>query len=53
LAGIKVVMVTALDDEKKRQAALAAGAMGYWVKPISPKELVDWIMAFEAAGEVE
>ena len=51
LAGIKVVMVTALDDEKKRQAALAAGAMEYWVKPISPKELVDWIMAFEAAGE--
>lgn len=53
LAGIKVVMVTALDDEKKRQAALAAGAMEYWVKPISPKELVDWIMALGATREVE
>ena len=53
LAGIRVAMVTALDDEEKRQAARAAGAMSYWVKPISPKDLVDWIMAPGAAGEVE
>jgi DNA-binding response OmpR family regulator len=51
LAGIKVAMVTALDDEGKRRAAREAGAMGYWVKPISPKELVDWIVALRAAGE--
>jgi DNA-binding response OmpR family regulator len=53
LAGIKVVMVTALDNEEKRRAALAAGAMAYWVKPISPKEMVDWIMALGAVGEGE
>jgi len=53
LAGIKVVMVTALDSEEKRRESLAAGAMSYWVKPISPKELVDWIMALGATREVE
>jgi DNA-binding response OmpR family regulator len=51
LAGIKVVMVTALDNEETRRAARAAGAMAYWVKPISPKEMVNWIMALEAVGE--
>lgn len=51
LAGIKVAMVTALDNEEKRRAAREAGAMEYWVKPINPRELVDWIMALGAAGE--
>jgi DNA-binding response OmpR family regulator len=50
LAGIKVVMVTALDNEEKRRAALAAGALRYWVKPISPSGLVDWIRALGVAG---
>ena len=51
LAGIKVVMVTALDSEEKRRESLAAGAIEYWVKPISPKELGDWLMTLGAAGE--
>jgi len=52
LAGIKVAMVTALDNEEKRRAARAAGAMAYWVKPISPRELVDWIMALGAVSKI-
>ena len=51
LNGIKVAMVTALDDVGKRRESLAAGAIEYWVKPISPKELGDWLMTLGAAGE--
>ena len=51
LNGIKVAMVTALDDVEKRRESLAAGAIEYWVKPISPKELEDWLMTLGAAGE--
>jgi two-component system alkaline phosphatase synthesis response regulator PhoP len=52
LNGIKVAMVTALDDVGKRRESLAAGAIEYWVKPISPKELGDWLMTLGTAGSL-
>ena len=40
-AGIKMVMLTALAAEAERQKAADAGADDYFVKPFSPRALLD------------
>ena len=40
LAGIPVLMLTAMGQEKDRQAALDAGAKAFLMKPFSPLQLV-------------
>ena len=43
-AKTKIVMLTALDDSRTRQRALAAGADDYWTKPILPDELLNGVL---------
>lgn len=40
-AGIPILMLTAMGQEKDRQQGLAAGVQAYLVKPFSPLELLD------------
>lgn len=40
LAGVRVVMLTALGHESDREAGMAAGADAYLTKPFSPLELM-------------
>jgi len=39
LAGAPVIMVSGRDPEKHREAALAAGAVAYFAKPVAPEAL--------------
>jgi DNA-binding response OmpR family regulator len=39
LAGVPVIMVSGRDPEKSRDGALAAGAIAYFAKPVSPEAL--------------
>jgi two-component system alkaline phosphatase synthesis response regulator PhoP len=43
-AKTSIVMLTALNDSKTRQAAKAAGANDYWTKPIMPQELLNGVL---------
>jgi CheY-like chemotaxis protein len=40
LAGVPVIMLSGRDPEKHRDDALAAGAVAYLAKPITPEELM-------------
>jgi DNA-binding response OmpR family regulator len=40
---IKVIILSALSDLATQREALAAGALEYWTKPITPDELLDGI----------
>lgn len=40
---IKIVILSALSDLATQREALAAGALEYWTKPITPEELLDGI----------
>jgi DNA-binding response OmpR family regulator len=40
MAEVPIVMLSARDDNSTLQAARTAGANDYWIKPLSPSELV-------------
>ncbi|HEY4723680.1 MAG TPA: response regulator [Anaerolineae bacterium] len=40
---IKIVILSALSDLATQREALAAGALEYWTKPITPEELLNGI----------
>ena len=40
---IKIIFLSALSDLATQREALAAGALEYWTKPITPDELLDGI----------
>ena len=40
LAGVRIVMLSSQCDARIRQAARDAGALDFWTKPISPRELL-------------
>ena len=40
---IKIIVLSALSDLVTQREALAAGALEYWTKPITPEELFDGI----------
>jgi DNA-binding response OmpR family regulator len=42
-SGVRVLMLTGVDDPDIEDSALAAGALGYLTKPFSPRELLDQI----------
>jgi len=42
-AGIALLMLTAMGQEKDRQLGLSAGVQAYLVKPFSPLELLDCV----------
>jgi DNA-binding response OmpR family regulator len=41
LADVRVVMLSSCRDIRERLAAREAGALDYWTKPFSPRELVE------------
>ena len=49
MAGVPIVILSAKGDEPTRQAAQAAGAVEYWVKPVSPAEFLKDIRRVLAA----
>ena len=44
-AGIAILMLTAMGQEKDRKEGMAAGVQGYLVKPFSPLELLEKVQA--------
>ena len=47
----RIIMLTTFDSESERQRARAAGACGFLLKSVHPKELTEIIRCLHAAGE--
>ncbi len=45
LAGVRIVMLSSQCDARIRQAARDAGALDFWTKPISPRDLLAQVQA--------
>ena len=52
LAKMRIVMLSSRTEDEVRQAALEAGAMDYWTKPIGPTELLEKVQGVLEQGSI-